>query len=222
MTLPRLPLLPALLASTFLLASGCEYCEGNECDDTPAPLEEGTWQLRFPTAPTMSTGCERLGMEVESLDPIYVQLATPSDTSFVMDLDGVIIRGERFADSLVGEGSIDAQGGSPAHPEEVPDRETDGDEGGDSGCDTDGGGADDKCETTSPPEDRAANSVALDAVVRSPTDIQGELIVHLELDGTTCEASFGFRGTHTSDGGPDEPVEFGEDDDAPPPVAVDA
>jgi hypothetical protein len=217
MTLTRASLLPALLSAIVLFTSGCEQCEDGDCDETPAPLEEGTWKLRFPSAPTMSAGCERLGMEVEALDPIYVQIATPSDWTFVMDLESILIRGERYGDSLVGEGDIDAMGTTPDHPEEVPDRDTD-DVDSDCGTDDETGDVDDKCETEPAPDDRSPNTIALDATVQSPTDIVGELIVHLEAEGTICEASFGFKGSFTGEERPDEPVVHSEVEEERPPV----
>lgn len=224
MTLSRLALLPALLASTFLFAAGCETCEDATCDDAPASLQEGAWKLRFPAAPTLSSGCERLGLEVEAIDPITVQVATPSDWTFVMDIDGVVIRGERFGDSLVGEGAIDGGSDRPGQPAEAPDGDDDND-----ACDSgpdDEGDADDKCETTPAPDDPAPNTVALDALVQSPTDMVGELIIHLEQGDTVCEASFGFRGSYTGVDQPDgpvtEPVHEEEEEEARPPSAGDA
>jgi hypothetical protein len=213
MSLSRLALLPTLLALPLLLPA-CSECEGEDCGtEEAAPLREGSWTLRFVDRPSASPACARMGLDPSELEDLWVELATPSAQTFVMDLEGLLIRGERVGALLLGEGDIPMGG-----PGEAPKPGTGGTDTPATGCDEEDGEAAGKCVTgpDEPPAGGGGSSLALEATVASPERMAGELFLDLVVEGERCEAVFPFQGTWRSEGRDEaEPVPLDDDDEAP-------
>ena len=184
-------------------------------------LREGTWKLRL-AGPVLEGACPTIDGApaaeiVEELDGFVLpaHVATTGPFGVRIDLEGVVLRGERADGWLSAEGRVDES--HPSEPPEDDDRDDEDwgeDTDGEASGDEDGGGeAPPPCEVVEEPvEDPEREDgilVVLDASVLDAEHIEGELDIHYSSGEASCVINAELVGLYV--GEPAEPEPCGEE-----------
>jgi len=212
----------AMLAAPLVcfLAMGCDVVPE---EPTPAPehtpLTQGPWQFHLGD-PIQSGSCD---IDFSDMDGLMLPgvVRTPGPNRVRIDLDGIVLNGER------GDGLLMASGfaylGSMSEPDkpmdDEPDEEwTDENDGEDD--DEDDGSAPPPCDTNDDADADIAEpddsmSIYLDADVTDAEHVQGEMDIQVTMEGNSCSVNLQVIGryigeTAGEEGGEDPKTEVVE------------
>ncbi len=202
----------AMLAAPLMciFAMGCDL---DPEETTPAPehtpLTQGAWQFHLGD-PIQSGSCD---IDFSGMDGLMLPgvVRTPGPHRVRIDLDGVVLNGERGDGLLMASGFTYLESGSaPDKPmDDEPDEEwTDESDGEDEGgspppCDS----MDEDEPDSDVAEPAEGMSIYLDADVTDPAHVQGEMDIQVTMEGSSCSVNLQVVGRYVGETDSVEPNE---------------
>ena len=204
-----------MFSAALLFVSGCFPFEPDPGVVEITPLAEGTWKLTL--ADAEATGLCDVDLREVERGFLPAELSHKGGSGIRMDLEGVVLFGDRIDGFLFAEGEASADYGDHAEPsiEVYEDDEDHEDEGTTEDGEEEAPPPCEAPEEESRPEAEGV-TVILDAEILDAEHFEGQLEVFMVEDGLSCEISASVVGRYVGaparPEGPAEEPEPGWDD----------